>query len=443
MDRRELRTGDSAVAVEPQVFDLLAYLISNRERVVSQDDLLSGVWNGRIVSESTMRSRINAARAAIGDNGEEQRLIRTLPRRGFRFVGSVEERPAETGAAALPPSAAVAPEPPAPLASAIEPGVSEGSAPVDRSHWTRPWLPLVGAAGLVVVAAALVMFAARPGPAPLPATPAPPAAIGVAFDPAVVPLISDAARRSLRTYVDRPNPKALAISRGHMVVVDGAADAERARADALQRCGEGARSGAVCRLYAVGNEVVWSQASLPLPAPGEVRDAPLDAPLVAAEVPTITSATRNRVDERYVEGPSPKALALATGGIWYVRERTSRAEAARLAVEECADYWQRPCILVSVDGQLTLQIPKSRPVTRIFLPSREDGMSDADRQRVAEVYRAAEWRALARGKDGWHPAADAPSEAAAVDAALAACAKTDTECRLHAIGNFIVAEPPR
>src|SRR5262245_59491330 len=89
--RRELRRGDAAVPLEPQVFDLLACLIGNRERVVSKEDLREAVWKGRVVSEATLGSRINAARAAIGDNGEDQRLIRTLPRVGFRFVGSVRE----------------------------------------------------------------------------------------------------------------------------------------------------------------------------------------------------------------------------------------------------------------------------------------------------------------------------------------------------------------
>jgi TolB-like protein len=88
-DRRELRRRGELCSVEPQVFDLLEYLLRNRDRVVSRDDVLSAVWNGRIVSEATLASRINAARTAIGDNGEDQRLIRTIPRRGIRFVGVV------------------------------------------------------------------------------------------------------------------------------------------------------------------------------------------------------------------------------------------------------------------------------------------------------------------------------------------------------------------
>ena len=89
--RRELRRKGVLIPVEPQVFDLLVYLLRNRDRVVSKDDLIASVWNGRIVSESTLSTRINAARRAIGDSGAEQRLIRTAPRKGLRFVGTARE----------------------------------------------------------------------------------------------------------------------------------------------------------------------------------------------------------------------------------------------------------------------------------------------------------------------------------------------------------------
>jgi TolB-like protein len=88
-DRRELSRGSESIAVEPQVFDLLTYLVENRERVVTKDDLIASVWGGRIVSDSTLTSRINAARKAVGDSGEDQMLIRTLARKGLRFVGAV------------------------------------------------------------------------------------------------------------------------------------------------------------------------------------------------------------------------------------------------------------------------------------------------------------------------------------------------------------------
>ena len=89
--RRELTHRSAQVAVGPQVFDLLFFLVRNRERVLSKDDLLQAVWGGRIVSELTLTSHINAVRKAIGDNGQAQHLIRTVARKGFRFVGEVTE----------------------------------------------------------------------------------------------------------------------------------------------------------------------------------------------------------------------------------------------------------------------------------------------------------------------------------------------------------------
>ena len=100
---RELRRGAGSVAIEPQVFDLLVHLICNRERVVSRDDLLASVWRGRIVSEAALSTRLNAARSAVGDNGQRQDLIKTFQRKGFRFIGAVREEQRHTAAAAAEP----------------------------------------------------------------------------------------------------------------------------------------------------------------------------------------------------------------------------------------------------------------------------------------------------------------------------------------------------
>jgi TolB-like protein/Tfp pilus assembly protein PilF len=118
-DRRELRRGPEAIAVEPQVFDLLLYLVRNRERVVSKDDLIASVWGGRIVSDSTLTSRINAARKAIGDSGDKQKLIRTVARKGLRFVGAVQMQ-----------------------ADGPEPAHGGGVRPDDAHEPARPALPL-------------------------------------------------------------------------------------------------------------------------------------------------------------------------------------------------------------------------------------------------------------------------------------------------------------
>ena len=148
--RRELRRGSALMPVEPQVFDLLVFLISNRDRVVSKDDLLASVWGGRIVSESTIATRMNAARAAIADSGEAQRLIRTFPRKGFRFVGAVRE------VQALPS------DEPAPGLPAV-PVTPESGGPTQRtgvvSHYSRLWPVLVLTAAVV---GGLLVLATRP-----------------------------------------------------------------------------------------------------------------------------------------------------------------------------------------------------------------------------------------------------------------------------------------
>ncbi len=105
--RYELRSGDTVIRVEPQVFDVLTQLISNHERLVSKEELFDAVWGGRFVGEAALTSRIKAARRALGDDGESQRYIRTVRGRGYQFVGTLAAQP---GQQAPPPE----PEPEAP-----------------------------------------------------------------------------------------------------------------------------------------------------------------------------------------------------------------------------------------------------------------------------------------------------------------------------------------
>jgi TolB-like protein/DNA-binding winged helix-turn-helix (wHTH) protein/Tfp pilus assembly protein PilF len=127
VERRELRHGAEPVPVEPQVFDLLVYLIQNRDRVVSKDDLIAAIWAGRLVSDSTLTSRINAVRRAVGDTGGEQRVIRTAARKGFRFVADVRA----SGAPAAAASPGDVPDPGPARPPAAEEG-QEGDRPVRR-----------------------------------------------------------------------------------------------------------------------------------------------------------------------------------------------------------------------------------------------------------------------------------------------------------------------
>lgn len=95
--QRELRKAGETVAIEPRVFNLLALLIANRERMVSKDEINEKIWDGRIVSEAALSSRISAARTVIGDSGKTQHLIKTIHGQGFRFVGNLENATPDSG----------------------------------------------------------------------------------------------------------------------------------------------------------------------------------------------------------------------------------------------------------------------------------------------------------------------------------------------------------
>src|SRR5882724_5135437 len=112
--RRELRCADQSVEVEPQVLDLLIYLMRNNDRVITKDDLIESVWGGRVVSDTTLTSRIYAARRAIGDSGRNQNLIRTIARKGLRFVGDLRVQSDDDTTQATEPRPNEAPAQPAP-----------------------------------------------------------------------------------------------------------------------------------------------------------------------------------------------------------------------------------------------------------------------------------------------------------------------------------------
>jgi len=417
-DRREIRRGGRSLSVEPLVFDLITHLIRNRERVVSKEDLRAAIWGGRTVSESTLSSCITAVRATVGDNGEDQHVVRTLPRKGFRFVASVREEA----------------EPVAPEAFAHEP------TPVATSQRSRTparaAVVLAAAAGLGTIAATLLVLLWPESDASRRTSPL--RAIQK-FDAATVPLVSDEMRGVLAAYPRRPDVKALALASDGVGVADGAPNSDSAKQEALRQCSIVAKR--LCRIYAVGMDVVWSKEALPLPVPSDLHVEPLDIPLVPDEIPIFSSRGRQDVAERYMKSANPRALAFTAGVAWFQVQRASREEAVRMAVEHCSVNLLRPCLILSVDGFLTIQIPKTRRVVRTFLPSTEAEIPELDRERIAQIYQGREWRALARGKKGtWHPVAAAASEAAAIDAAINACSQADGECRLYAIGNFRVAD---
>ena len=122
----ELRRAGVRVPVEPQVFSVLAYLLAHRDRVVAKEELMDQVWGGRFVSEAAVTGRIKQARRAVGDDGQAQRVIRTVHGRGYRFVAAAT--PAAETPDQQPPTPAdrreAAPRPPVPVRYAISDGLN-------------------------------------------------------------------------------------------------------------------------------------------------------------------------------------------------------------------------------------------------------------------------------------------------------------------------------
>jgi TolB-like protein len=87
----QLRNDGTVVELEPKVFDLLNYLIVNREKLVSRDELFENIWSGQVVSDTSLSNQIKAARKAIGDDGKSQSIIKTVHGRGYQFIAETEE----------------------------------------------------------------------------------------------------------------------------------------------------------------------------------------------------------------------------------------------------------------------------------------------------------------------------------------------------------------
>ncbi len=258
------------------------------------------------------------------------------------------------------------------------------------------------------------------------------------FDPSKVPLVTDRIRESLANYAHEAEFKAVAISREGWGVALRAADVESAKREALDRCTQRDQKG-FCRIYAIGNRVVWSTALFPLPF--DVRSEPLDTPFAPEHGALIGGAIRAQRIEAYLKDKDHKAIAVNATGFWVTTNRSGWPEAARLAAERCSDLQQAPCLVISMDGFLTHRLPRSYRIIAPFTLSGENEMAQADKQRIGQIYGGKDWRALARGNSRqWYAVNGLDSETAAAEEALKACRKTETTCTLHAVGNFRVGE---
>jgi len=424
-------------------FALLLELVRRAGRVLSRDELRRAIV-GRDAEpdDRSVDMLVSRLRRKIETDPKAPRMIVTVPREGYKLgvPSQAVAPPAAIGSVAPAASALAEDGTPAPAIPGQDPKLRGPTLLPDlpRSIGIRR-MALAGVAGAAVTAAAsLLLLTWYPGrlgrSAQLAAAPI------AKFDPTIIPLVNDGVRHDLETYAARPDFKALAISAapGNGIgLASGAPDVDSAKREALERC-EARSKFYACRIYAVGMNVVWSSASLQLPMPADIHAEPLDIRLAVGDIPTLTDAVRKDLSEQYLPLSNPKALAIKRRSFRW-NHADDRAEAVRLTIERCSDMYLLPCLLVSVDGFLTIQMPKTREIEDIFMVTTEPGMSEQDKDRVGQVYQGKEWRALARGKGGWYPVAGLPSESNAIEAALAACAQRDSVCRLYAIGNFRVA----
>jgi adenylate cyclase len=328
-------------------------------------------------------------------------------------------------------------------------GEADGSKPPPVAK-SRPRLAArLAVTGAIAAAALLALWGAafvvqqRWPPAPAPATFTTAEAVAVApvdrpFDVANVPLVTDRARSSFADYTRQPDFKAIAISRIGWGVSSGLGDAESAERDALDRCKRRDPNGD-CRVYAVGDKVVWP----PLPAlrPADFHTEPLDIPLQPADVAIVKGMPTAAGLDAFLKLTNHKALAVSgeVGGFSSLADRADQGEAIRLVVERCSDFAKLPCLLVSVDGALTVRIPRSYGTLRPYTLAGDMEMSEPDRERISQIYGGKDWRALAKGASGrWYAVNGADSDVAAGERAMQACHQAETQCQLRAIGNFRV-----
>jgi DNA-binding response OmpR family regulator len=432
------------LALTRSEFSLLLAFVRAPGRLLSRDELRHAVaGRGAEPDDRSVDVLISRLRRKIEPDPKAPRLIVTLPGEGYKFTAkpqAVLPRPdvATVALVATQPASLARPAEAAPAVPA--PAMAASVAPVVRapSPGTLRLAAIGGVAAGVILGLALGLWYS--GFAGLFA----PAASAQHFDAALVPLVLDNVRAQLAQYQHEPDAKALAISRQGWGMSFAAADIESAKSEAIARCQERDKSG-FCRIYAVGDTVVWPKSTLPLPLPADIRDDVQNTPLNADGLQKLWQAiwrvSPPQPIPNYITDPGHKALAAAISSSWIITGRPTRAEAIRLAIERCSDYGRSPCLLLSVDGMMSVAVPQSYRPTAPFTVAGELTMSEAERQRVAEIYAGRDWRALAKGGSGhWYAVSGLADEIAAADSALKACHDAESNCTLHAIGNFRVGE---
>ncbi len=283
---------------------------------------------------------------------------------------------------------------------------------------------------------------------PLPATPPQPAPRQAeALVPETIPIVSNRVRDDIRTeYMPAPDHKALAISTGPIGVITGQADDEAAKTAALDMCQE--RADALtpprkCELYAVGTTVVYARGRPPMPStPWYTLDPSIDTPLVSKDVPLVGDNIKATIEKSYLPARKPKALAVSASGHYtYYINQENVDEAVRRSLEVCGTYAGVPCRIIALDDSFVVPIVTTMKVVGYFQPASANAIAPELRDDLTRRLGNAGggWSAVANGTGGRVGLMlKASSEQAAVDGAMADCAKQDRSCHVIAIGPFAV-----
>jgi class 3 adenylate cyclase len=331
--------------------------------------------------------------------------------------------------------------------------------PMRKPPKMAPWLVLIAVvtACVAVLGIAAVAYsklvrpnapqvASQPNFSPS-APPRPPVARQAeALVPETIPLVPDRVRANIRNeYLPASDHKALAISSGPIGLITGQADDDSAKAAALDMCQQ--RADALpqprkCELYAIGNTVVYSRGHPPMPpTPWVSRDPSIEAPLVANDIPMMRDIGRTNVEKNYMPARTPKALALGPlGGFFFVFNQESADEAERRVLENCGSNAGVPCLIVAVDDVFVVPIPMTMKAIGFFQAASANAIAPELREVVARrLGNGTGWTAVAASAGGQVGLMlNAVSEQAAIDGAMADCAKQDRSCHVIAIGPFAV-----
>jgi len=326
------------------------------------------------------------------------------------------------------------------VASAPQPSVASKSAPVPSTE------PVAAPAPASVPNTQAV---AVPAPA-VPATPRTSAESekgqSTALIPEDIPFLSNRSRNTIRTdYLTAPDHKALAISTGPYGIASGQADDEAAKSAALESCQQRAEALAQprCDLYAVGNTIVYARARPPMPpAPWFVRDPLIEIPVVTSDIPLIPDSAKAVLEKFYLPGRKQKTLAISSSGSYaYNTRQENTDEGVRRVLEACGSHGGTPCRVIALDDNFVVPIPTTMKAVGFFQPTSDSAVASQLRDDLAGRTGSASagWSAVAAGAGGrFGVMLHSASERAAIDGAMADCAKRDRACRVIAIGPFAV-----